>query len=70
VVKSDTAELSKESSLTSLKVNLLVLIMQLIMLSKDIGSWMVLVGSDSPDKFANLDDSIRHQMVQLHVKFV
>jgi hypothetical protein len=46
-------------------MNLTILIVHFIMLSEDISSWMASVGSDSPDKFANLNDSIRHQMMQL-----
>jgi hypothetical protein len=69
-VKSDTAKLCSEGSLTSLKVILLVLIMQFIMLSENISSWMAPTRSDSLDKFANLGDSIRSKMVQLHIEFV
>jgi hypothetical protein len=51
-------------------MNLLVLIVQLIVLSEDIRSWTAPAGSDSLDKHTNLNHCIRHQMVQLHPKFV
>jgi hypothetical protein len=69
-VKDDTTKLCSEGSLASLKMNLLILIVQLIVLSEDSGSRMASVGSHSPDKLTNLNDSIWHQMVQLHSKFV
>jgi hypothetical protein len=68
-VKSDTTKLCNKNSLASFKVNLLVLIMQFIMLSKNIGSWMTPTRSDSLDKFAKLDNSIQCQVVQLHADF-
>jgi hypothetical protein len=68
-VKGDTTKLCSEGSLASLKMNLLVLIVHLIVLSEDIGSWTAPTGSDSPDKHTNMSDSIRRQMVQLHSKF-
>jgi hypothetical protein len=44
-------------------MNLLVLVVQLIVLSEDIGSWMTSTGSDQPDKPADLNDGIRRQVV-------
>jgi hypothetical protein len=51
-------------------MNLLVLIVQLIVLSEYIGSCTTPAGSDSPDKLADLNNGIQHQMVQLHREFV
>jgi hypothetical protein len=68
-VKGDTAKLCNKGSLTSLKMNLLVLIVQLIVLSEDIGSWTAPTGSGTLDKLTDLNDSIGHQMVQLQSKF-
>jgi hypothetical protein len=68
-VKGDTAKLCSEGSIASLKMNLIVLIVQLIVLCEDIGGWTAPTGSDSPDKLTDLNDSIWHQMVQLHPKF-
>jgi hypothetical protein len=65
-VKCDTIKLSTEGSLRSLKMNLLVLVVQLIVLSEDIDSGMTSARSNNADKLANLDDSIRRQMMQLH----
>jgi hypothetical protein len=50
-------------------MNHVVLVVQLIMLSEDIGSRMTSVGSNNLDKLADLDDSIRRQLMQLHSKF-
>jgi hypothetical protein len=40
------------------------------MLGKDIDSRMTPARSDRPDKLTDLNDSIRHQLVQLHSEFV
>jgi hypothetical protein len=40
------------------------------MLGEDVGSRMVPVGSDHPNKLANCDDGVRHQMVQLYLNHV
>jgi hypothetical protein len=68
-VKGDTSKLRGEGSLAPLKMNLFVLIVQLIMLSEDIHSRMTSVGSDRPDKLINLNNRIQCEMVQLHSKF-
>jgi hypothetical protein len=68
-VKGDTVKLCNEGSLASLKMNLLVLIVQLIVLSEDIGSWTAPIGNDTLDKLTDLNDSIGRQMVQLQLKF-
>jgi hypothetical protein len=62
-VKGDTTKLCSEGSLATLKMNLLVLIVQLIVRSEEIGSWMAFAGSDNPNKITYLDDSIRRQVV-------
>jgi hypothetical protein len=62
-MKCDIAKLHSKGSLTSLKMNLLVLIMQLIVLSKHISSWPTSVRSNRPDELADLNDCIRRQMV-------
>jgi hypothetical protein len=66
----NAAELSSDGSLASFKMNLLVLIMQLVMLSEHISSWMAPMRSDRLDKFVNLNDCIRCQLVQLNSKLV
>jgi hypothetical protein len=65
----NTTKLHREGSLASFNVNLLVLIMQLVVLSKYISSWMTPGRSDRPNKFAYLNNCILHQMVQLNSKF-
>jgi hypothetical protein len=57
-MKCDIAKLRSEGSFISLKMNLLVPIVQLIVLSEDISSWTTSAGSDRPDKLTNLNDSI------------
>jgi hypothetical protein len=57
------AELRSEGSLTSLEMNLLILVVHLIMLGKDISSQTTSARSDRPDKLTDLNDSIRRQMV-------
>jgi hypothetical protein len=59
-VKSDAAKLSGEGTFGTLRLNLLILIVQLIVLSEDIYIWMTTTGSNSPDKLTDLHDSIRH----------
>jgi hypothetical protein len=68
-VKGGIAKLCSKGRLTSLEMNLLVLIVQLIVLSKDIDSRMDPTGHDSLDKLTDMIDNIRHQMVQLHLEF-
>jgi hypothetical protein len=68
-MKCDTAKLCSEDSLASLKMNLLVLVVQLMVLSEEIDSWTASAGSDRPDKLVDLNDGIRRQMVQLNSEF-
>jgi hypothetical protein len=58
-VKINGAELSGEGTIGPLKLNLLIMIVQFIMLSEDINSRTAPVRGNSPDKLADLDDSIR-----------
>jgi hypothetical protein len=67
--KSDATKLGGEDSFGSLKMNLLVLAVQLIVLSEDICSGLTPTRSIDLDKFANLDDSIRCKLMQLYSKF-
>jgi hypothetical protein len=69
-MEGNAAELHSEGSLASFKMNLLVLIMQLIVLSEYISSRTASARSDRPDKFVDLNGGIRHQMEQLNPKFV
>jgi hypothetical protein len=69
-VKRNIAKLGGESSITSYKMNFLVLVVQLIVMSEYISSRMTTARSNSPDELANLNDSIRHQLMQLYLKFV
>jgi hypothetical protein len=64
-MKGDTTKLRNEGSLTSLEMNLLVLVVQHIMMGEDISSRMTSARSDRLDKLTNLNDSIRRQLVQL-----
>jgi hypothetical protein len=65
-VKSDATKLSSESTLEPHKLNLLILVVQLIVLSKDIYSRMAPTRSNNPDELTDLDDSIWCQLMQLH----
>jgi hypothetical protein len=67
-VKSNEAKLSGEGTLRPLELNLLIWIVQFIVLSEDISNRMAPVRGNNPNKLADLDDSIRHQLVQLHSK--
>jgi hypothetical protein len=65
-MKRDTTELGDEGNFGSLKMNLLVLVVQLIVPSKDIQSRLTPARSNSPDKFADLNDGIRRKLMQLY----
>jgi hypothetical protein len=56
-------KLHSEGSLTPFKMNLLVLVMQFIVLSKYISSHTASAGSDHSNEFVDLNDSIRRQLV-------
>jgi hypothetical protein len=55
-MKRDTPELSSEGSFRPLKMNLLVLVLQLVVPSEDIYSRPTPTRSNCLDKFANLKD--------------
>jgi hypothetical protein len=57
-VKSDATKLSSKGTVGTLKLNLLILIVQLIVLSEDICIRTTPAGSNNPDKLTDLDDSI------------
>jgi hypothetical protein len=69
-VKSDATKLGSEGSFRSLKMNLLVLVVQLIVLSEDICSGPTPARSNYPDKLADLDDGIWRKLMQLHSEFM
>jgi 2-oxo-4-hydroxy-4-carboxy--5-ureidoimidazoline (OHCU) decarboxylase len=65
-MKRYTTKLRSKSSVGPFKMNLLVLVVQVIVMSKNADSRMTSIRSNSPDKFANLNNSIRCQLMQLH----
>jgi hypothetical protein len=67
-VKSDATKLSSEGTLKPLKLNLLILVVQLVVPSKDICSRMAPTRSNSPDKLTDMEDSIQCQLMQLHLE--
>jgi hypothetical protein len=69
-VKSDVAKLSGEGTLGPHKLNLLILVVQLVVLSEDICSTMAPIRSSSPDKLIDLDDSIWRQLMQLYLELM
>jgi hypothetical protein len=58
-VKRNATKLGGESSIASCKMNFLVLVVQLIVMSEDIGSRTTSIRSNNPDELANLNDSIQ-----------
>jgi hypothetical protein len=67
--KRDTTKLGCEGSFRSLKMNLLVLVVYLIVPSEDICSRPTPARRNNPDKFADLNDGIRCKMMQLYLEF-
>jgi hypothetical protein len=59
-VKSDAGKLSGDGILKPLELNLVILIMQFIVLSEDIGDRAAPTRGNNPDKLADMDDDIRH----------
>jgi hypothetical protein len=51
-------------------MNFLVLVVQLIMMSENNCSGTTIARSNCPDEFANLNDIIRRQLMQLYSEFV
>jgi hypothetical protein len=62
-VVGNAAKLCSEGRLTPFKMNLLVLIMQLVMLSEYINSPKAFAGCYSPNKHADLNNCIWHQVM-------
>jgi hypothetical protein len=58
-MKRYASKLHSESSVGSCKMNILVLIMQLVAMSKNIRSGKTSVRSNNPEKLANPNDTIR-----------
>jgi hypothetical protein len=69
-MKSYAAKLRNEGSLKPFKMNLLILIVQLVMMHENVCSRMIPARSNSPNKLANLNNGVRRQLMQLHLKFV
>jgi hypothetical protein len=69
-MKGYASKLHNELSIRPLKVNLLVLIMQLIVMSENFSVRAISARRDSPDKLANLNNSIWSKLTKLHLKFV
>jgi hypothetical protein len=67
-LEGNAAKLCSEGSLAYLKMNLLVLVMQLIVLSEDISSRMASARNDSLDKLVDLNNGIWRQVMQLDSK--
>jgi hypothetical protein len=65
-VKRDTTKLGGESSLRPLKTNLFLLVLQLIVMSEHICGRTTPAKSNKPDELPNLNDSIRHKLMQLN----
>jgi hypothetical protein len=59
-VKRDTTKLHGKSSLGPFKMNFLVLVAKLVVMSKNICCGTTSTRSNSLDKLANLNDSIQH----------
>jgi hypothetical protein len=69
-MKGYASKLCSEVSLGPLKMNLLVLIMHLIVMSENFSVWVTSARSDNPNKLANLNNSIWSKLMKIHLKFV
>jgi hypothetical protein len=67
-MKRDRTELGSKGSFRSLKMNLLVLVVQLIVPSEDICNRLTPARSNSPDKFADLNNGIWCKLMQMYPK--
>jgi hypothetical protein len=67
-MKRYATKLRSECSVGPFQMNFLVLIVQLIVMSENICSRMTSVRSNNTNKLANLNDSIRHLLMQLFLK--
>jgi hypothetical protein len=65
-MKRYTTKLLSEISVGPFEINVLDLIVQLIVMSETVYSRATTTRNNSPDKLANLNDSIRCQLMQLH----
>jgi hypothetical protein len=66
-MKRYTAKLCSETSVRSFKINFLILIVQFIVMSKNVCGGKAFARSNL-DNLANLNDSIRCQLMQLHLE--
>jgi hypothetical protein len=66
---SDATKLGGEGSFGTLKLNLFVQVVQLVVLSEDIYSGPTPTRSNNPDKLTNLDDGIRRKLMRLYSEF-
>jgi hypothetical protein len=69
VMKRNTTKLGGEGSFGSHEMNLLVLVVQLVVPSEDICSRPTPAGSNDPDNFDDLNDCVRHKLMQLYLEF-
>jgi hypothetical protein len=67
-MKCNTAKLSVECDVTPFKFDLLLLVMQLVILCKDLSSQTTSTRVDHQDKLPYLNNSIQCQLVQLNAK--
>jgi hypothetical protein len=67
-MKGYAPKLHNKLGLGPLKMNLLILIMKLVMMSKNISIRVTSARSDSPNKHTNLNNSIRSEFTKLHLK--
>jgi hypothetical protein len=67
-MKRYTTKLHNENSVGPFKMNLLVLIAQFLVMSENICNRTTASRSNNPEKFANLNDSIQCQLMQLYPK--
>jgi hypothetical protein len=63
-----TTKLRNKISVVPFEMNFLVLVVQLVVMSENVCSRMTSARDNSPDKLANLNDSIWCQLMQLHLK--
>jgi hypothetical protein len=66
-MKCNATELSSKFVVIPFKFYLLHLVMQLVILCEDLSSRMASARAKRPNKLPNLNNSIRHQLMQLNV---
>jgi hypothetical protein len=69
-MKGYAPKLRSELGLGPLKMNPLILIMKLVVVSENLGIRVTSAWSDSPNKLTNLNNSIRSELMKLHLKLV